>query len=42
MRRSSGLLVVLELALRCEVGNLELTEDLTVADLIEGLGSLAA
>jgi acyl carrier protein len=36
------LLVALELALRCEARDVELTEYLTVADLIEALGSLAA
>ena len=36
------LLVTLQLALRCEAGDIELTEDLTVADLIEALRSRAA
>ena len=36
------LLVTLELALRCEAGDIQLTQDLTVGDLIEVLRNRAA
>jgi hypothetical protein len=36
------LLVALELALRCEAGEIQLTDDLTVSDLIRALKDRAA
>jgi acyl carrier protein len=36
------LLVALELALRCEAGDITLTDDLTIADLIDVLTQRAA
>jgi hypothetical protein len=36
------LLVALELALRCEAGDIQLTDDLTVSDLIRALKDRAA